>query len=291
MQIELIRTFLEIIEAGNFVKAAERLHVTQSTVSMRVKALEDSLGRKLFARSKSGIALTPAGHQFQHYAGMIQRLWQQARQDVGLPAQYRAVLSVGGQVSLWDRLLLHWLPWMRAAAPDVVLHAEVGQSDTLMANLVEGLIDIGVMYNPRPRPGLAVEKILEENLILVTTDRRQVRGAEPPRKGYVYVDWGPDLKRDHGEAYGDLEAPPISVGLGILGLHYILENGGSGYFPERVVGQLLADGQLHVMDRAPHFVRPAYMVFPILEQREDWFDLALEGLRYVAAREAEPHRS
>ena len=65
MNIDLARTFLEIAETGNFNKAAERLDVTQSTVSMRIKALEDEIGRPLFTRSKTGTELTPAGHQFR----------------------------------------------------------------------------------------------------------------------------------------------------------------------------------------------------------------------------------
>ena len=59
MDIGLARTFLAIADAGNFVKAAERLNITQSTVSARVKLLESLLGQALFVRSKSGAQLTP----------------------------------------------------------------------------------------------------------------------------------------------------------------------------------------------------------------------------------------
>lgn len=286
MHIDLIQTFLAVIESGNFGKAAERVHVTQSTVSMRIKALEDSLGRQLFMRSKAGADLTPAGVQFRHYAETMLRLWQQARQAVALPPRFEGALNVGGQFSLWDRLLLRWLPWMRAAAPQIRLQAEVGSSDVLMSHLSEGLIDIGVMYNPQTRPGLVTEKLLEEKLILVTTDRRAVERPVPGVR-YVFVDWGRDFLRTHSEAFPDLEAPAISVGLGSLGLHYILENGGSGYFPKRIVRALLADGRLFEVTAAPSFARPAYMVYPAAEQYEIWFERALAGLRHVAALETE----
>ena len=160
MNIDLARTFLEIAETGNFNKAAERLAVTQSTVSMRIKALEDELGRSLFTRGKAGAELTAAGIQFQRYASTMVRVWEQARQELALPPGFRAVLTVGGQFSLWDRLLLRWVPWMRAAKPDAALRVEVGLSDGLMRQLSEGLIDIGVMYSPQSRPGLITEKLL-----------------------------------------------------------------------------------------------------------------------------------
>ena len=54
MDVAAAKTFLAIVEAGNFVAAAQRLHVTQSTVSARIKTLESALGRELFIRNKAG---------------------------------------------------------------------------------------------------------------------------------------------------------------------------------------------------------------------------------------------
>ena len=68
MDTELARTFLVVVAAGSFVAAAERLHVTQSTVSTRIQRLEEKLGAELFVRNKSGTTLTSAGRQFQPHA-------------------------------------------------------------------------------------------------------------------------------------------------------------------------------------------------------------------------------
>lgn len=284
MNIDLARTFLEIVETGNFNKAAERLSVTQSTVSMRIKALEDELGRPLFVRSKSGTALTAAGLQFRRYATNMVRIWEQARQELALPPGFRTVLTVGGQFSLWDRLLAQWIPWMRTAMPDVALKAEVGTSDGLMRQLTEGLLDLGVMYSPSARPGLHIEKLLEERLILVSTRRRAVSEWDDD---YVLVDWGPEFRAAHSQAFPDLKTPAVSVGLGALGLQHILAYGGTGYFPMRVARPYLASGRLFEVTGAPEFRRPAYLVHAQDEAREDWFDTALDGLRYVASLESE----
>lgn len=284
MNIDLARTFLEIVETGNFNKAAERLSVTQSTVSMRIKALEDELGRPLFVRSKSGTALTAAGLQFRRYATNMVRIWEQARQELALPPGFRTVLTVGGQFSLWDRLLAQWIPWMRTAMPDVALKAEVGTSDGLMRQLTEGLLDLGVMYSPSARPGLHIEKLLEERLILVSTRRRAVSEWDDD---YVLVDWGPEFRAAHSQAFPDLKTPAVSVGLGALGLQHILAYGGTGYFPMRVARSYLASGRLFEVTGAPEFRRPAYLVYAEDETREDWFDTALDGLRYVASLENE----
>src|SRR4029453_16809316 len=65
MDTELARTFLTVVAAGNFVSAAERLHVTQSTISARIQSLESSLGCRLFVRNKGGTTLTAEGRHFQ----------------------------------------------------------------------------------------------------------------------------------------------------------------------------------------------------------------------------------
>ena len=63
MDIELARTFLAIVSTGSFVRASDRLHVSQTTVSARIRSLEDQLRRPLFVRNKAGATLTPAGEQ------------------------------------------------------------------------------------------------------------------------------------------------------------------------------------------------------------------------------------
>lgn len=286
MNIDLARTFLEIAETGNFNKAAERLNVTQSTVSMRIKALEDEIGRPLFLRSKAGTELTTAGIRFRRYATTLVRVWEQARQELALPPGLRSVLTVGGQFSLWDRMLLRWVPWMRAAVPDVALRVEVGLSDGLMRQLSEGLIDVGVMYSPQSRPGLVSEKLLEERLVLVSSTPRQLGQWD---NNYVFVDWGPEFRAAHSQTFPDLSTPAVSVGLGALGLQHILANGGFGYFPMRVVRPHLQEGRLHAVSEAPEFRRPAYMVYANADEQADGETLriAVRGLRHVASLDAE----
>ncbi len=285
MNIDHVRTFLEVAATGNFTRAAERLNVTQSTVSTRIQALEGSLDRPLFARGRSGAALTAAGQQFQHYALTMLRSWQQAQREIALPSGYGGVLSIGAQVSLWERLIRDWIPWLRSMAPDVILRVEADYSESLMRQLSDGLLDIGVMYRPRTTHGLEVEKLLEERLVLVSTRRRTLTKGWPD--DYVYVDWGEDFRAAHDEAFPDMEAPALSVGLGAMGLQYIIDNGGSGYFPLRVVRPLLAAKRLYRVGRAPTFSRPAYMVYPQSPADQERLHLALDGLRHIAAAESE----
>jgi LysR family transcriptional regulator, flagellar master operon regulator len=283
MDTELARTFLTVVAAGNFISAAERLHVTQSTVSARIHTLEEQLNCRLFVRNKAGTVLTPAGRQFQRHAGTLVRTVEQARQDVGIPVGYRAVLAVGGRFGLWENLLLHWLPLMQEEAPDVSLRAEIGLEEDLMQRLIEGRIDIAVMYTPQSRPGLKVDLLIEERLVLVSTSPT----SEPkPGKGYVYIDWGPEFFAKHSASFPEYVSPGLMANVSWLGLQHILENGGSGYFPIRLVRSSLERGHLHLVQGAPEFRHPAYVVYPV-KGEDDLIDMAVAGMRRIAAREAD----
>ncbi len=283
MDSELARTFLTIVAAGNFVKAAERLFVTQSTVSSRIQSLEQQLGCRLFVRNKAGTVLTASGRQFQKHAVNLLRTVEQARQAVGVPQGYRASLTIGGRFGIWEDLLLRWLPLMRTAAPDIAIRAEVGLEEELMLGLVDGRIDIAVLYTPQSRPGLNVEPLLEEQLILVSTTASE--HSSPMSANYVYIDWGPEFMARHNASFPDFTGPGLTANIGWLGLQHILEHGGSGFFPRRLVTRHVAAGRLHAVSDTPAFTLPAYLLYP-LERDGDLFEPALQRLRTIASEVA-----
>jgi DNA-binding transcriptional LysR family regulator len=255
---ELARTFLTVIAAGSFIGAAERLHVTQSTVSARIHTLEDQLGCTLFVRNKAGTTLTSAGRQFQKHAATLVRTVEQARHDVGVPRGFRASLTVAGRFGLWEQLLLRWIAMMRKIAPDVSMRVEIGFEADLMQGLVEGRVDIGVMYTPQSRPGLKVEPLLVESLVLAATDPA---GRPEPGPDYAYVDWGPEFYARHSASFPNFIGPALTFNNGWIGLQHILENGGAGYFPERLLRLHLKSGRLTRVRKAPEFSLPAYVVY------------------------------
>ncbi|MFC3073296.1 LysR family transcriptional regulator [Shinella pollutisoli] len=276
MDIDRARTFLEIVHTGSFLKAAERLHVTQTTVSARIRTLEEALGRQLFVRTRNGAALTAAGREFERFAQSFVQVWERARQQLTVPPGRTSVVAVGGELSLWNPLLLDWLVWMKAARPQIAIHAQVGIPDQLLEQLRTGVLDIAVLYAPKLMPGFKVELIEEEELVLV---RKAGEGGTPD---YVHVDWGPQFSVQGGFALAGFSEPALQVGFGPLGLNYILRAGGMGYFRKGTVAPHLAAGELERVEGAPEFTYPAYAVYPdSAEGRSDVLD-ALGGLKQVA---------
>ncbi len=281
MDIDQARTFLAITGHGSFLEAARHLHVTQSTVSARIRRLEDELGVCLFVRNRSGASLTPAGRRFLGHAKRLVLTAEQARDEVGLPGRYRASIRIGGRIALWEGFLPRWVGWMRQRTPDVAIRSEIGFEEDLMRRLIEGTLDVGLMYTPTHSPGLNVEPLFDEMLVLVSS-RPDDTG---PGEDYVYVEWGPGFYAQHAQKYPELERPPQGVNIGWLGVQLILANGGSCFLPERMAQPFIDAGRLYRVADSPVFRHPAYMVYP-RETDNPVLEQALEGLRRLASEEA-----
>ena len=279
MDVELARTFLAIVRAGSFVRAAELLNVSQTTISARVRTLEEDLGRPLFVRGKHGASLTPAGEQLLRYAPAIVQLWQRARQQVTVPKGRRAVLSVGGELSLWDPWLLELMLTMRQSAPDVALRVHVGPPESVVEQVAAGSLDVAVVYAPHPRRGMRAELLLEERLVLVTTDPK----AAVDPDSYVYVEWGQDFAQTHDLGFPDGADPGLLVDHGPLALGYLLRAGGAGYFRQRIAAPLIAAGRLHAVPGAPAHFYPIYAITSGTAA-DELVQIALADLRAIAAR-------
>lgn len=278
--MEQIKTFLSVVANGSFLEAANRLYVTQSTVSTRIQRLESYLGVSLFVRNRSGAVLTLPGHRFLRHAKSLLLTLEQARHDIGLSSRYRTSITVGTRIALWEELLPRWVGTMRKQAPDISIRFEIGFEEDLMRALIEGRMDVAIMYTPHHSPGLQIEHLFDETLTLLTTDP----DSPWPNDDYIYVDWGPAFYALHSRHYPDLESPPQTVNIGWLGVQLIISNGGSCFLPMRMAKPLTQAKKLFHVPGSPQFRLPAYMVFPrdsdsiVLQQ-------VLESLRSLASVE------
>ena len=248
-------------------------------MSARIQTLETTLGARLFQRGRNGAELTASGKRFLRHAKNLVRTVEQAQHDVGLPEGFHHVLTLSGRIALWEGFLPQWVRWMRAAAPDVLLRLEIGFESDIMQGLIEGTVDVGVMYTPTSRPGLMVEPLFDETLLLVTSD--PARGW--PDAGYIHIDWGPEFHARFSEHYPEV-APTLIANIGWLGVQHILAYGGSGYFPQRLVRRYIEAGQLWRVPDTPQFKLSAWMVFP-RDSGSVTLEQALDGLRELAREE------
>jgi DNA-binding transcriptional LysR family regulator len=283
MDINLARTFLVVAESGSFIAAAERLHLTQTAVSARIRALEMELDRVLFIRNKAGARLTPAGERFKRYAETLVQIWERARQQVALPANKADKITLGGELSLWHPLLADWLIWMRLECPDIAVRAEVDAATRLVERVEEGSLDLAVVYSPPQRSGLVCELLMEEKLVQVTSSP----DGDVDPSTYIFVDWGAAFQANHQAAFPELGSPAVSISLGPLALTFLLSVGGSGYFRVGTAQRFIDDGRLHRVRGAPEFSYSTHAVYAA-GRADEALARVREGLRLAASGREKP---
>lgn len=276
MDIDLARTFLEITKTGSFIKAAEQLHVTQTAVTARMHSLEEQLKCRLFVRNRNGASLTENGKHFVTHANQLIQVWESARRDLPLLSGNEISVTIGGEFSLWNPLMLTWLNKLQENQPNVAIHVEIGESRTLHQKLENGLIDLALVHRPEYWFGMQVEQLLEEKLVMVRCPKR----PEP----YIYIDWGDEFRRQHDAALPQYAKASLGINFGPLALFYLQNNGGSGYFRTRVIQAYLQDGTLELVPQAPEFSYPVYLLYH-RERHNLIIDKALQVLKDVASDE------
>ena len=268
MDINLIRTFLEINRTRHFGRAAENLCITQSAVSARLRQLEEIIGVALFTRQRNNIELTPAGTKFLVYADTLLNTWRRAVQDVAETGPEQDVISIGGTPSLWDIFLQDWLGEITESMPSLCVNAEVHHSEILFRKLLDRTLDVIVSFEALYSSEVSVRELRPVELLLVSTEE----GMKPDTAvldGYVYVDWGTFFAMQHAQNFLDIPSPRLRVQTGRLALDHILQRGGSAYLPQTMIQDLLAQKKLFAVADAPAIKRMTYASYlPSVEKGE-----------------------
>lgn len=258
LNLIFLQTFLTVLETGNLNKAAERLNVTQSTVTARLDALEEALGCELLLRSRKGTRMTRAGFELRPHAELLVNGWAQARKAINLPEGYSGLFSFACEFDLWHDAGKTWLYASRETNPNMAFEARPGRRAEIAAWLGTGITDAGMTHEPISAPGLASRICVQQEIVQVTTLRKARMAWDP---NYVYVDLGTDFRRQHALAFPNAKAASITFSTSSWALEHILSFGGSGYLPRSLVQPHLKTGSLRLVKGAPVFKRTLYLVW------------------------------
>lgn len=261
MDLELLRTFLEVARLRHFGRAAEAMHLTQAAVSARIKLLENQLDVQLFDRYKRDIRLTPEGNRLVRHAELLLSSWRKARQDVTAGGA-NAQLSVGGSLRLWDVMLQPWLHDLRTRYPEIALIAESHTPEVLTRRLLDGVLDVAFMLEPAQLDVLTIKKIAPLELILVAS-KPELSLDEALGDQYLMVDWGLAHNLTHRRLFPDAPEPHTRLGTAKMAIAYLQTLGGSAYLPAQAISHELQEGLLHQVETAPVITHQAYAVYPV----------------------------
>ncbi len=278
MDLELLRTFLEVERTRHFGYAAQALHLTQAAVSARIKLLESQLGVELFRRIKRDIQLTPEGHRLVRHADRLISGWRQARQDVAAAGAGQQ-LVIGGSLRLWDVLLQDWLHALRSRLPQLAIIAESHTPDLLTRRILDGVIDVAFMSEPPQFELIRTEEIAVIDLHLVTSNKN-VGLSNVFESNYIMVDWGLAYALRHRQLFPDAPEPLLRVGQAQIALRYLLELGGTAYLPLRMVKEYVERNDLYLVPNAPKIRRIAHAVYLVRGLRNELIEETLKLFEY-----------
>ena len=141
--LELLRSFVSVVDSGGFTRAGERVHRTQSTVSQQIKRLEDDVGQPLLNRTGKDVTPTEVGERLLSYARRLLSLAEEARDVVGGPSKEGAV-RLGIPEDFAAYRLTKLLANFSRARPGLRLDVRVDQSTYLRRDLERGELDLAL---------------------------------------------------------------------------------------------------------------------------------------------------
>ncbi|MBX7466510.1 MULTISPECIES: LysR family transcriptional regulator [Streptomyces] len=181
MQFQQLLYFVAVAETRHFTRAAERVHVSQPSLSQQIKALENELGAELFSRARGNIALTDAGEALLPLARRILADADTARIEVQELAQLRrGRVRLGATPSLCTGLLPDVLRAFHDRHPGIQLLIEEGGSHDLVRELARGALDLALIVLPLPAasPALTTIELLQEDLVVVSSAAEPAPGSD-----------------------------------------------------------------------------------------------------------------
>lgn len=277
MDIELLKTFMEVSRTRHFGRAAENLYLTQSAVSFRVRQLEGLLGVELFSRQRNNIQLTPAGEKLLPLAESSVLLEQRIRQEVSLADGKHQQMSLGATPNLWDAFLQQQLSRLMSTSPGISLTAVAHSSGNLVRQIIERTVDLAFVFDAPKVDELTTTEVMNIPLYLVTTEFCQ-DWNEAFAGNYVLVDWGTSFQIQHAQEFKGAPPPVLQTNTGRIALDCILANGGGAYLPASLIQPYRESGQLHMVPEAPVISRTVYASFNAASGREELIAQVIEQI-------------
>ncbi|GKX61115.1 HTH-type transcriptional regulator HdfR [Leminorella grimontii] len=260
MDIDLLKTFLEVSKTRHFGRAAESLYLTQSAVSFRIRQLESQLGVNLFSRHRNNIRLTHAGEQLISYAENMLSLWLQAKGAVLKGEHKDNELIIGAIPAVWESCLTDWIEPLYLQNKNLHINARMGSRSLLAPQLHERNLDLLIATTPSKMDEMTSQKIGEMSLTAFSFDKK----INEKRKCYIDIEWSPEFsqREDIGDEYDEAV---LSTSSAIMALQLLKNTGGCAYLPTH--WQKKHSG-IKVVSSLPNINLPIYAIWLQNGERE-----------------------
>ncbi|MBU6474944.1 MAG: LysR family transcriptional regulator [Alphaproteobacteria bacterium] len=159
--------FIEVAHTLNLSRAAERLGISQPSLSLAMQRLEHAVGVPLLTRGKRGVVLTQAGRQLHHHARSLLQVWEGVRTGAQTSMrEIRGSYVIGCHASVALHSLSGFLPGLMAAHPDLHVSLRHDLSRKIAADVIGSKVDAGIVVNPVQHPDLIIHPLCRDEVRL-----------------------------------------------------------------------------------------------------------------------------
>lgn len=166
MDFRQLQSFASVVEFGSFTKAAEKLAISQPTISTHIRALEEELNARLILRTTKNVEITPKGRELYEYASKIlelrERMVQCCNSDV------KQIIHLGASTIPATYILPDMLPKYAKMAPDTYFVIHQDNSQGIIDGLLNGLFDVGLTSTLAENEDLAFVPFCQDQMIIIT---------------------------------------------------------------------------------------------------------------------------
>lgn len=234
MELRVLRYFLMVVNERNISRAAEKLHVSQPTISRQLKDLEDELGVTLFERGSRSIELTTAGEYFAQQARQIVQLADKTVANVTQTPELTGRILIGSAEAPMMASVAKAIALLAKTAPKVQVGLYSTDANEVNQKLTAGLFDFGVVMEPLPKDdqdfinlpgttgwGMLVQRDspLAQKTAVTATDLTNQRLIMPQQHGSIdyLADWlgSSEIQLDVVASYNLLYNASIMVAAGV----------------------------------------------------------------------------
>lgn len=165
MDIQTLKYFKMVAQIGNMSRAAQELHVSQPTLTVTIKKLEEELGVSLFERSKKGVTLTPAGIDTLRHTETLLQSWDELKtSSLSAVNEVKGLVQLGVHASVARYTLPYFLPTLMKKHPDLRINLHHDLSRNILNMVLEHRCDVGLVINPEPHADLVIKDLLQDEV-------------------------------------------------------------------------------------------------------------------------------
>ncbi|MGB3146661.1 MAG: LysR family transcriptional regulator, partial [Paracoccaceae bacterium] len=268
---------LDLCDTRSFNRTADRLGVTQSTVSGRVNSLENTIGHRLFIRSRAGTELTTEGLRFVPHARSLLHDWTEACHAVRGAGASEVTMRIGIQHDLVAMHFSELIQDFRRALTGTAFLFEADYSAQMSSDLTTGVEDFAILFSPRFHPDLFFETLGEVSYLMVSTEASRL--ADVNRETYIMPHFSDAMPRIHAALLPHLAGASLSIGQNAAMVSLLETLGGSAYVLRSSADLLVKAGTCRLVSDAPPIPQPIYAGMHIRNRHRSMHRRILQILR------------